>query len=65
MKYYVPAIILAIVLFVILYDIYKTKRYARPRQIIWAIVGAIALAYILYTCRSDNPSSEKTVSFFF
>ena len=47
-------VIFAAILFGLLYDIYKTRSYKKPRQIIWAVVGALVLAYILYTCRSDN-----------
>jgi hypothetical protein len=51
----VPFIIaLVVVLSVIMYDIFKTGRYRRPRQIILAIVGALLLVYILFTCKSDN-----------
>jgi hypothetical protein len=39
---------------ILLYDIYKTGSYKKPRQIISAITGALILAYILYTCQSDN-----------
>jgi len=46
-----------IILFILLYDIYKTRKYNKPRQIIWAIVGALLLAYILYTCHSDSQYS--------
>lgn len=54
MNRFILFIILAVVIFILLYDIYKTRSYKRPRQIIWAIVGALTLAYILYTCKSDN-----------
>jgi len=47
-------IVFAFILFGLLYDIYKTKSYKRPRQIIWAIAGTLVLVYILYTCKRDN-----------
>jgi multisubunit Na+/H+ antiporter MnhB subunit len=45
---------LAIIFFSLLYDIYKTRSYKKPKQIISAIAGALILVYILYTCKSDN-----------
>jgi len=50
----VLSVVLAIILFSLLYDIYKTRSYKKPRQIISAIAGALILVYILYTCKSDN-----------
>lgn len=46
--------ILAVVLFSLLYDIYKTRSYKKPKQLIWAVVGALILAYLLFTCKTDN-----------
>jgi hypothetical protein len=45
---------LALLLFVLLYDIYKTGSYKRPKQIVLAIAGVVLLLVILYTCQSDN-----------
>lgn len=50
----VLSIILGLILFELLYSIFKTRSYKRPKQIISSIVGAILLVYILYTCNSDN-----------
>jgi uncharacterized membrane protein YeaQ/YmgE (transglycosylase-associated protein family) len=47
-------IALGIILFGLLYDVFKTKRYVKTDQIIAAIIGAFLLVYILYTCKSDN-----------
>ena len=47
-------VVLALVLFVLLYDIYKTKSYKRPKQVVLAVAGVILLLTILYTCQSDN-----------
>jgi hypothetical protein len=46
--------IFGIILFGLLYSIYKTKSYKKPKQIISAVVSALLLAYILFTCNSDN-----------
>ncbi len=46
--------VLAIILFSLLYDIYKKRSYKKPKQIIPGIAGALILAYILYTCETDN-----------
>lgn len=55
MKYLIPGILVAI-LFALLYSIYKTKtrRYIHFKQISSALIGALILAYVLYTCQSDN-----------
>lgn len=45
---------LALLLFVLLYDIYKTGSYKRPKQVVLAIAGVVLLLVILYTCQSDN-----------
>lgn len=45
---------LALVLFVLLYDIYKSGTYKKPKQLWLAVAGVILLIIILYTCRSDN-----------
>ena len=50
----------AIVLFILLYDIYKTGSYKKPKQIILALVGALLLVSLLYTCQSDNQSVTVT-----
>jgi uncharacterized membrane protein YeaQ/YmgE (transglycosylase-associated protein family) len=47
-------IALGVILFGLLYDVFKTKRYVKADQIIAAIIGAFLLVYILYTCKSDN-----------
>jgi hypothetical protein len=47
-------VVLALILFWLLYDIYKTRSYKRPKQIFWSVVGALVLAFILYTCKTDN-----------
>lgn len=47
-------IALALVLFILLYDIYKTGRYRKPKQIVLAVAGVALLLVILYTCQSDN-----------
>ena len=49
-------IVFVLILFIVLYDVYKTRRYTQPRQIILAIIGALVLMYILYTCKTDNAS---------
>jgi len=36
------------------YDVYKTKKFAKPKQIIYSIIGTKILVYILYKGRSDN-----------
>lgn len=51
---YIISIALIILVFSLLYSIYKTKTYKKPTQIITAITGAIILVYILYTCQSDQ-----------
>ena len=47
-------VVLALVLFVLLYDIYQTKSYKSPKQVVLAVAGVILLLTILYTCQSDN-----------
>lgn len=46
--------IVSVILFGLLYSIYKTKSYKKPKQIISAVIGALLLVYILFTCNSDN-----------
>lgn len=47
-------VVLALVLFALLYDSYKTKSYKKPKQVVLAVAGVILLLIILYTCQSDN-----------
>ena len=35
-------IVFGVILFILLYDIYKTRKYNKPTQIIWAIKHAVA-----------------------
>jgi hypothetical protein len=55
MKKLVIPIMLAIALFILLFSVFKTKRYTRTHQIYSAFIAALILVYILYTCNSDNP----------
>ncbi len=54
MRIAILSVQLAIFLFSLIYSVYKTKSDKKPKQIISAIVGALLLVYILYTCNSDN-----------
>ena len=51
---YILSIVLAAIIFSLLYSIYKTRRYNKTSQIITAICGAVILVYILYTCQADQ-----------
>jgi hypothetical protein len=51
---YILSIAVVIVLFGLLLSIYKTKSWKSPTQIIAAIVGALILAWLLYTCQGDD-----------
>jgi len=48
------SIAVVIILFGLLLSIYKTKSLKSSSQIIAAIVGALILAYLLYTCQGDD-----------
>ncbi|HEY1114154.1 MAG TPA: hypothetical protein VGE66_11365 [Chitinophagaceae bacterium] len=50
---YILSIALVLVVFALLYSIYKSKTYKKPTQIITALTGAVILVLLLYTCRSD------------
>jgi len=52
-KYLIP-ISLIILLFIVLVSIYNTKKYKLTKQITAAMIGALILVYVLYTCTSDN-----------
>jgi hypothetical protein len=51
---YLIAAILVLILFTLVYSIYKTKRNTRFKQITAAIVATILLVFLLYTCQTDN-----------
>lgn len=50
---YILSAVLILLVFGLLYSIYKTRTYKKPTQVITAITGAIILVLLLYTCRSD------------
>ena len=54
MAQYLFPIVLIAALFGTLYSIFKSGKYKRPKQITAAIIVALILIYILYTCNSDN-----------
>lgn len=50
---YILSLVLVLLVSGLLYSIYKSKTYKKPTQVITAIIGAIVLVLILYTCQSD------------
>jgi hypothetical protein len=52
-KYLFPVAVI-IILLVILISIYNTKKYRLPKQLSAALIGALLLLYLLYTCKSDD-----------
>ena len=53
MKYLLPAVLL-LLFFLLLASLYRTGKNVRFKQIAAAIVGALLLLFLLYTCNSDN-----------
>jgi multisubunit Na+/H+ antiporter MnhB subunit len=51
---YLIAAILLLILFYLVYSIFKTKQNIRFKQISAAIVSSVLLLFLLYTCKTDN-----------
>jgi multisubunit Na+/H+ antiporter MnhB subunit len=53
MKFVLP-LALSVIIFGLLYSIYKKRKYILVKQISATIMGTIVLVYILYACNNDN-----------